>query len=133
MVALTINGTDAYSAWGVSMDDTSLAALMTPAPTKDRITSTSRIEHGTRVVTDAPVYLAERDITLQLNLTAKTESEFFARYSAFCAELQKPELVISTISGTYHCVYISCQQLSQFMRGIGKFVLRLKEYNPANR
>lgn len=133
MVALTINGTDAYSAWGVSMDDTSLAALMTPAPTKDRITSTSRIEHGTRVVTDAPVYLAERDITLQLNLTAKTEPEFFARYSAFCAELQKPELVISTISGTYHCVYISCQQFSQFMRGIGKFVLRLKEYNPANR
>lgn len=133
MVALTINGTDAYSAWGVSMDDTSLAALMTPAPTKDRITSTSRTEHGTRVVTDAPVYLAERDITLQLNLTAKTESEFFARYAAFCEELQKPELVISTISGTYHCVYISCQQFSQFLRGIGKFVLRLKEYNPANR
>ena len=34
---LFINGKDAYTTWGISMDDTALSALMTPAPNKEFI------------------------------------------------------------------------------------------------
>ena len=38
---LFINGKDAYVEWGISMDNTSLSALMTPAPNKAFIESES--------------------------------------------------------------------------------------------
>ena len=47
---LFINGKDAYTTWGISMDDTSLSALMTPAPNKDLVENKSRLEHGKRVM-----------------------------------------------------------------------------------
>ena len=133
MVGLTINGKDAKAVFGITLDETSLGTLMTPPPMKERITSKSRIENGTRVVTDATTYVDSRDLTLQVNICAATESDFLSKYGAFCNELKSKEIVLSTISGTYHCIYLSCQQFSQFQRGIGKFVLRLREYNPSNR
>lgn len=39
---LKINGKDAYTTWGVSMDDTSLSALMTPPAVKPYITNDDR-------------------------------------------------------------------------------------------
>ncbi|MBR4533877.1 MAG: hypothetical protein IKO85_04965 [Bacteroidaceae bacterium] len=133
MVSLTINGKDAYTVFGITMDTSSLAQLMTPPPMKERISSKSRVEHGMRVVTDAATFVDSRDLTLNLNISADTEANFLAKYALFCAELKSREIVISTISGTYHCTYLSCQQFSQFMRGVGKFILRLREYNPNNR
>lgn len=133
MVALTINGKDAKNVFGIMLDESSLGQLMTPPPMKERITSKSRIENGIRVVTDATTYVDSRDITLQLLLYAATQSDFLAKYALFCNELKSKEIVIGTVSGTYHCIYLSCSQFSQFQRGIGKFVLRLREFNPANR
>lgn len=40
---LFINGRDAYSTWGISMDDTSLSALMTPAPNKEFILNSATL------------------------------------------------------------------------------------------
>ena len=132
---LKINGKDAYETWGISMDDTSLSALMTPPAVKPYISNDDRTKHGKEYLT-TPVYVDSRDLTLQLNLTAKDEEQFFARYIAFCEVLTKGVLDIETSfqSGViYHCIYQSCSQFSQFMRGIGKFVLKLTELNPNNR
>ncbi len=132
---LMINGKDAYLTWGISMDDTSLSALMTPPPMKDYIENNSRKEHGKRVITSS-LYCDSRDLVLQLNLTAKNESDFFKRYILFCDELSKGVLDIETSFQqgiVYHCLYVSCSQFSQFMRGIGKFVLKLIEPNPNQR
>ena len=68
------------------MDDTALSALMTPAPSKAFIENKSRLEHGKRVITSSPKK-DERSLTLQINLTAATKEEFFARYESFCEEL----------------------------------------------
>lgn len=132
---LKINGKDAYETWGVSMDDTSLSALMTPPAVKQYITNDDRIMHGKEYL-HTPVYVEARDLTLQLNLTAKDEEQFFARYASFCDVLAKGVLDIETSYQKgiiYHCVYQSCSQFSQFMRGIGKFVLKITEMNPNNR
>lgn len=132
---LHINGKDAYATWGISMDDTSLSTLMTPAPNKDFIENKSRTEHGKRVSPSSPK-VDERTVTLQINLTAKDEAQFFARYALFCAELETGVLNIRTKyqpNVTYKTIYLSCSQFSQFMRGIGKFSLKLNEPNPKDR
>lgn len=131
-VAITINGN---SLPGISLDSSSLGQLMTPPPMKEWVQSESRNEHGVRVVTDsgATPKKASRDFTLNLNVYGRTESEFLTNYSALCSQLYTGKVDIGVLGVTYHCLYVSCQQFSQFMRGVGKFVLRLREYNPNNR
>lgn len=132
---LFINEKDAYTTWGISMDDTSLSALMTPAPNKVMIENKSRLEHGKRIIISNP-RKDERNLTLQINLTAPDKDTFFARYYSFCNELDAGVLDIRTkyqLNVVYHTVYLSCNQFSQFMRGIGKFALKLNEPNPADR
>lgn len=132
---LYINGKDAYTTWGISMDDTALSALMTPAPNKEFIENKSRMEHGKRVSPSSPKK-DERNLTLQINLTASSKEQFFARYNGFCEELSIGVLDIKTKyqpDVTYKTIYQSCQQFSQFMQGIGKFVLKLNEPNPNDR
>lgn len=132
---LYINGKDAYTTWGISMDDTALSTLMTPAPNKEFIENKSRLQDGKQVVSVNPK-ADERSLTLQINLTAKDEAQFFARYVLFCKELETGVLNIRTKYQpdiTYKTIYLSCSQFSQFMRGIGKFSLKLNEPNPKDR
>lgn len=132
---LYINGRDAYTTWGITMDTQSLSALMTPPALKERVESQSRLEQGSRLVGAAP-RLAARQLTLTLNLTARTEEQFFARYASFCRELATGRLTIRTTyqrGVTYRTAYVSCTQFTQFMRGMAKFSLKLTEPDPTDR
>lgn len=132
---LFINGEDAYLQWGISMDDTSLSELMTPPANKAFIENESRLQHGKQVVVANPK-LDQRSLTLQINLTASSEEQFFARYSSFCKVLATGVLHLKTKyqpGVVYKTIYLSCGQFSQFMRGIGKFSLKLNEPNPNDR
>lgn len=132
---LFINGKDAYTTWGITIDETSLSALMTPAPNKDLIENKNRLEHGKRVINANPKK-DERNLILQINLTAPDRDSFFTRYDSFCNELDTGILEIKSKYQpfvVYRTNYISCQQFSQFMQGIGKFMLKLNEPNPKNR
>ena len=132
---LFINNKDAYTTWGLSMDTSSLSALMTPAPNKEFIENSSRLEHGKRVISSNPKVDA-RDITLTINLTAKNEQQFFDRYLSFCSELETGVLNIKTSfqpNVVYKMIYLSCSQFTQFMRGIASFSLKLNEPNPKDR
>lgn len=130
-----INGQDAYTTWGVTLSETGLSALMTPAPNKAIIENRSRLQHGKRVITDNPKK-DDRDLTLVINLTARSKEQFLARYASFCQELAKGRLDIkvAAMPGTvYRMDYQDCQQFSEFMFGIAKFSLRLNEPNPEDR
>lgn len=146
---LTINGKDAYTEWGLSMDSSALSALMTPAPIKSLIENDSRLEHGKEMITSitqtdsegaskevSTVKVDARDITVSFNITAKNEAQFLQRYYGFCSELEKGKLDISTSflpNVVFHTIYVSCSQFSEFVLGIGKFTLKLTEPNPKNR
>lgn len=130
---LFINNKDAYNVWGISMDSSSLSALMTPVPNKEFIENKSRLKNGKCVITTSPK-VDERNIILTFNLTAKDETEFFERYNSFCQELATGILNIRTKyqpDTVYRTIYLSCNQFTQFMRGIGRFSLKLVEYNPS--
>lgn len=130
-----INGLDAYEEWGISMDTTSLSSLMTPAPNKTLPENKSRLRNGKDFV-NIPRKVDERDVTLTINLTAPTEDEFISRYASFCEVLAGGTLRINTRyqPGVYYNFeYLSCNQFTQFMRGIASFSLKLNEPDPTNR
>lgn len=132
---LYINGKDAYITWGISMGDTSLSELLTPVSNKELIENESRLAHGKQVLVTNLRFDA-RNLTLTINLTASDEQQFFQRYNGFCKELATGKLVIKTMYQpdiVYKTIYQSCSQFSQFMRGIGKFTLKLYEPNPNDR
>lgn len=132
---LLINGKDAYSNWGVTLDDTSLSSLMTPPASKDFTENKSRSIDGKQVLVKNP-RVDERDFTLQINLTAPSRSVFVSRYNSFCQELATGKLDISTIylpGVTFKTIYKSCRQFTQFNGQIGKFILSLNEPNPTDR
>lgn len=133
---LTINGKDAYSTWGIWMDDTALSTLMTPAPCKEFISNKYRSKDGKRVIKHNP-RLDEREITIGFYMSAKTEDEFLYNYGKFCEDvLATGEITIHTSFQPYvwyRCVYLSCTQYSQYMRQLAKFSLKLNEPDPSDR
>lgn len=133
---LYINGKDAYTTWGIFMDDTALSALMTPVPNKEFISNKYRAKNGKRVIVHNPC-LDERDITIGFNMTAKNKATFLTNYAKFCNEvLAEGEIVIHSSFQSdvwYRCIYVSCTQFSQFVQELAKFSLKLNEPDPSDR
>lgn len=133
---LYINGKDAYTTYGIIMSDTALSTLMTPAPSKDYITNSSRLVDGKRVF-KGNVKMAEREMTLPFSMMAKDRDIFLSNYAKFCEEvLAKGEMVLHTSflpNIWFRCIYISCTQFSQFLREMALFSLKLNEPDPSNR
>lgn len=126
---------DAFVEFGMSMDSTALSALMTPAANKEYVTNSSRLEHGTQLVMANPKKEA-RTVNVSFNLTAPNEEIFFIRYQKLCDLLDGGAFWLRTKyqpDVAYKVVYESCQQFTQFMRGIAKFSLRVTEPNPTDR
>ena len=126
---------DAYTKYGISFDQTSLSALMTPVPNKPFIENKSRLEHGKRVINNNPKK-DERNLTLSFNLTASDETQFMQRYVTLCKMLELGYVELKTKyqeDVVYKMSYEGCTQFSQFRRSIGKFSLKLNEPNPDDR
>lgn len=133
---LYINGKDAYTYWRLGFEEGALANLMTPAPNKDYITNSSRLEHGTRYITSNSK-TASRDVQIMFHITADSKSDLLAKFASFCEELKGGSLVIydKKYTGNYYrCVYSSCTSYTQnLMGGICKFSLKVKEKDPTDR
>ena len=140
---LFINNVDAYTyvaatghpALGVSLSDTAISALMSPPAMKEDIINESRLEHGRRH-TSTGNKMQERELSLPIHITAKSQSDYLVQYTDLLTILQGVELNISTSfqSGVvYHLRYVSCTQFTQFLNGMAKLMLRVVEPNPSNR
>ena len=128
---LFINGTDAYTAYGMSLEDGGLARLMTPAPNKQPVVNKNATAHGSAVV--AAGYKDERTVSVPFHIVAADQSDFLTKYAALCAVLDYGYLAIKTKwqpNVVYNFQYIDCQQYQQFIGGMAKFTLSLYEYNP---
>ena len=133
---VTINGKDAYTEWGINLEDGALSALMTPPPMKDYIESSSRLKHGTRILPENARCDA-REITLPFHIIAPDRAAFFENYKKFCNDvLLKGVMEITTKydkNVCYRLVYLSCTQFTQYVREMAIFSLKVKEPNPTNR
>lgn len=130
-----INGKNAQTEWGVLTTGNTLSALLAPAPAKERVTNTSRLEHGTRIDSSNPK-VAQRELNLEIQMTAESETQFYARHDALCEELEKGSLDLylsDRPTVIYHLEYNSCNQYTQFRRGIATLSLKVTEPNPKDR
>lgn len=133
---LIINGKDAYTTWGISLDSTALSALLTPPAKKSWVTNDMRTESGTKYDVSAVPPDSKREITLTISLTAANETQFFERYESFCRELSSGILNIQTSfqnGVVYRCVYEQCSQFSQFRQQMAFFSLKLTEPDTTDR
>lgn len=128
---------DAYERYGVTLDETGLSRLMTPAPNKQPVENKSELEDGKRIVSGTKPKKGERNIALLMNLTASSEASFFERYALFCSEILDYGYIRMKTgyqSGVvYKMTYVDCTQFSEFRRGMAKFTLSLNEPNPNDR
>lgn len=134
-VYLIINGKNAKREWGVLPTPNTLSALLAPSPMKERPTFNSRLEHGTRIDNSEPK-VAQRELSLEIQMTAQSPEQFYARHATFCSELEKGEFDLCTTdrpNTVYHLLYDSCPQYTQFCRGIATLALKCTEPNPKNR
>lgn len=129
---------DAYERYGMFFTQTSLSKLMTPAPNKAAIENKSRRKDGKSVVRKS-IYTKkdDRDVDLEMHITAPSESEFWRRYDLFCTEiLDRGFFDICTKfcpTKVFRMTYLSCTQFSEFVQQLGKFTLRLNEPDPSDR
>lgn len=129
--------------YGIFIAETSLTALMTPPPLKQYITNKSALVNGTYAVTqtNAIPKIDERDVQIVFGLKAKSMAQFISRYHAFCKILSKGKIDLTieltendfAFKETYHLLYTSCSQYSEYNGRLARFVLKLVEPDPTNR
>ena len=123
---------DAYNVYGLSLSETGLSRLMTPAPNKSAVTNKNVISHGASVVQDT-FYKDVRQVSLEVHITARTKQQFFERYAAFCAVLDLGYIRLYTKyqpNVVYHFLYVDCTQFAEYQREMAKFTLTLEEPHP---
>lgn len=134
-VNLIINGKNAKTEWGVLTTGNTLSALLAFPPMKENPSFTSRLEHGSRIDASDPK-VAQRDLNLEIQMTADSPQQFYLRRASFEAELQKGAFTLSVSDKPnviYHLIYNSCPQYTQFCRGIATLALKCTEPNPTDR
>lgn len=134
-VYLIINGKNAKKKWGVLTTPNTLSTLLAPCSMKERPTFSSRLEHGSRIDNSEPK-VAQRELNLEIQMTARSPEQFYERHAAFCEELEKGAFDLSTTDRpnvVYHLLYDSCPQYTQFCRGIATLALKCTEPNPKDR
>ena len=134
---LFINSKDAWTTWGVNMDDGFLDALDAPLQMKDYIENESRLEHGKRMITNSPK-VASRDITLGFTITGINETDYRSKKKAFETELQKGAFTLNVpklSTDVFNLVYTgkSVNYGLSLNRCFGHFSMKVTEPNPMNR
>lgn len=131
---MKINGVDARTL-GIRMGEGFLNALGSPAPLKEFIENSSRLEHGKRVLYDNP-RLGDREVTLTFALFGDNEFDFLAKLRAFEQILYAGlvELYVEATGQTYRLTYQRSQTFAQNRaRTACSVTVKFNEPNPANR
>lgn len=130
---LFINGKDAYSTWGVFLEDGSRNKLILGVPLKQFIENKSRLENGKRVLYSNPRQ-DERDIELVFCFVKP--GNFVDNYQSFLNEMYKGEVnlryVGHGVNSTFRLTYLNCRSLNS-VQYAGKLSVRFNEPNPSNR
>jgi hypothetical protein len=129
---LYINGYDAWTTWGVFLEDGSEDKLLMAVPLKEYIENKSRAQDGKSVVATAPKR-DERDVTLVFCFAGNGTS-FVTRYNQFMSQLYAGALTLRSVRNkmTYNLLYLRSTALSS-MTYAGKVAVVFNEPNPVNR
>ena len=118
--------------YGAFLEESSLSALLTPAPMKDNPNDDSPLYHGARYDSATP-RRNKRELTLVIGFKAKDFETFLSNYGAFCTDiLSNQYFTLTCEAGTFNLLYKSCTQVEEWAKsGVAKFSLKVIEPNPA--
>ncbi len=123
-----INGIDAYTTYGVSLEDGG-DSLMAFPPNKQPVTNKNVTADGASVVAGTAGFRDERTVAVPLHIVANSMSDFLAKRNAFYTAVSSGAITLTlpTKGGETHTVYyIDCNQYTQF-DGLARFILNLYE------
>lgn len=133
---------DAYTTWGLSLSETGISNLLTPAPHKQAVYNSNVLEHGKAVMQNSFVFDV-RQVSLEVHISAKCDGVYSAqqvfidRYAAFCNEVLNVGYIEMRLmfqpTVVYKFIYLDCSQFSESNLEIAKFTLSLEEPNPNDR
>ena len=129
---------DSYANYGITLEETSMSKLMTPAPNKESVENKSDLQHGKRLIRNSSgVMKDERNVSLILNFSASSKEQFLTMYGRFCSEILDNGFIDMKCdyqpNVIYRMTYLDCTQFREFEMGIGKYTLSLNEPDPTNR
>jgi hypothetical protein len=129
---LFINTKDAWTTWGVFLEEGSEDKLLVASPMKDYISNKSRQEDGKQVLTSVPK-VDERTVTVVFCF-AKAATDFVTRYKSFMTELYLGRMVLAltSLGITFNLDYLNSASLSS-LTTLGKVAVTFSEPNPMNR
>lgn len=125
---------DAGHAFGLSISDGALSALLSPAPMKTYPSNKSRLESGTRYIKVNPK-VDERTITLPFHIIAASVNDFVSKYDALMALLRSGEVRIKTSfqSGVIYKLLFQSITSFNYLDGMALFQAKFIEPNPTDR
>ena len=129
---LFINTKDAWTTWGVFLEDGSEDKLLLASPLKDYIGNKSRQDHGKQILATTP-RVDERNVTVVFCF-ANAPTNFITRYKAFTTELYLGTITLQVVrlGITFNLKYLNSNALSS-MTTLGKVAVTFSEPNPMNR
>lgn len=129
---------DAFTKWGLSLEDVGLSRLVTPRPHKKPVTNKNVTANGAHVISSTVGFEDERTLSIPMHITAPDKTTFWARYHAFCSEVLRPGPVtlrsnyFKNSSGTpipFSFIYQDVQNFSEFRQRKAKFDVIFYESN----
>lgn len=122
---------DAWYEWGVGLEDGALDVLMTFKPNKEPIANKNVTAEGAFYVTGGGL-VDERQVSIPIHIVAMDKADFLLKRAAFYNAIKGGMLtmrIANPVEATYKMYYLACQQYTQFLSGIAKFVLVMWESN----
>lgn len=122
---------DAWYEWGVGLEDGALDVLMSFKPNKEPIANKNVTAEGAFYVTGGGL-VDERQVSIPFHIVAMDKVDFLMKRAAFYEAIKGGMLTIriaNPVVATYKMYYLTCQQYTQFLSGIAKFVLVMWESN----
>lgn len=128
---------DAYTQWGLSLEDEGLSKLVTPRPHKQPVTNKNVTASGAHVIDATIGYEDERMLTLPMHITAPDKATFWTRYQSFVSSVLSQGNV--TLRSNYfkngntpisfNLIYQDVQNFTEFAQQMCKFDVVFYESN----
>lgn len=130
---------DAYTRYGLSLEDGSRARLRAPAPMKAGVSNSSAVTNGVAYLASSIGKKDERTVSLAVHIVGiahddlSAKEDYEAKFDDFCTEVLdcgyiKVRLGVS--GPVFHMLYVDCQPFDEFCGEMAKFTLSLKEPHP---
>ncbi len=131
---LLIDGTDAYTEWGVSLEDGALAVLLAPAPNKQPVTNKNVTAHGAYVLGSTTGLTDETTFSVQMHIVASSRAEYYTKLAQFVSAIKGGQFTITVYDWNLQphsrtVCYLDWQNYKECRGELGIFTLSLYESN----